>query len=331
MAMNVREILESHRHGTAFEYKYDGARIQIHKGGREVRIFSRRLSDVTVSVPEIAALAKERLDSKQVIFEGEVIAVDSDGKPLPFQDLMRRFRRVHEVAGVSAKIPLQLRLFDILLLDDEELTERSCADRREILERQAPPDLLAPRIVSGDEDEIKRLFDQSLAEGHEGLMAKALDSRYEIGKRGKKWFKLKKSETLDLAIVAAEWGYGRRTGWLSNYHLAVRDENTGGLLVVGKTFKGLTDEEFRKMTNRLQELKSSETEFIVTVKPSVVVEVAYDEIQRSPHYKSGFALRFARITRIRDDKKVDDIDALQRLRILYDQQFARKGSLASLL
>jgi len=331
MATNLREILESHRHGTAFEYKYDGARIQIHKSGHDVRIFSRRLSDVTASVPEIVALAKERLDSKQVIFEGEVIAVDSDGKPLPFQDLMRRFRRVHDVAGVSAKIPLQLRLFDILFLDDEELTERSCADRREILERQAPPDLLAPRVISGDGDEIKRLFDQSLAQGHEGLMAKALDSGYEIGKRGKKWFKLKKSETLDLAIVAAEWGYGRRTGWLSNYHLAVQDENTGELLVVGKTFKGLTDEEFRRMTNRLQELKSSETEFKVTVKPSVVVEVAYDEIQRSPHYKSGFALRFARITRIRDDKNVDDIDTLQRLRTLYDQQFARKGSLASLL
>jgi len=331
MATNVREILESHRHGTAFEYKYDGARIQIHKSGHDVRIFSRRLSDVTASVPEIVALSKERLDSKHVIFEGEVIAVGSDGKPLPFQDLMRRFRRVHDIAGVSAKIPLQLRLFDILFLDDEELTERSCADRREILERQAPPDLLAPRIISGDEDEIKRLFDQSLAQGHEGLMAKALDSRYEIGKRGKKWFKLKKSETLDLAIVAAEWGYGRRTGWLSNYHLAVRDENTGELLVVGKTFKGLTDEEFRRMTNRLQELKSSETEFKVTVKPSVVVEVAYDEIQRSPHYKSGFALRFARIARIRDDKNVDDIDTLQRLRSLYDQQFARKGSLASLL
>jgi DNA ligase-1 len=190
---------------------------------------------------------------------------------------------------------------------------------------------LAPCIVSRDEDEIKRLFDKSLAEGHEGLMAKALDSRYEIGKRGKKWFKLKKSETLDLAIVAAEWGYGRRTGWLSNYHLAVRDENSGELLVVGKTFKGLTDEEFREMTKRLQELKSSETEFKVTVKPRVVVEVAYDEIQRSPRYKSGFALRFARITRIRDDKNIGDIDTLLRLRSVYDQQFARKGTLSGLL
>jgi len=135
------------------------------------------------------------------------------------------------------------------------------------------------------------------------------------------------AERLDLAIVAADWGYGRRTGWLSNYHLAVRDEDTGELLVVGKTFKGLTDDEFTEMTRRLQELRSSQTEFTVNVKPQIVVEVAYDEIQRSPHYKSGFALRFARITRIRDDKNVDDIDRLQRLRDLYNQQFARKGTL----
>jgi len=198
-----------------------------------------------------------------------------------------------------------------------------------ILEREVPSELLAPRMVTADESEIQRLFDKALAEGHEGLMAKALDSRYEVGKRGKKWFKLKKAETLDVAIVAAEWGYGRRTGWLSNYHLAVRDESTGEHLVVGKTFKGLTDAEFAEMTKRLKESKVSETDYTVKVKPTIVVEVAYDEIQRSPHYKSGFALRFARITRIRDDKTVDEIDTLQRLRALYDHQFIRKGRLNS--
>ena len=327
MANNIREILECHRNGTAFEYKYDGARIQIHKLGDTVRIFSRRLSDVTASIPEIAKLINDLKSSRQVLLEGEVIATDGDGKPLPFQDLMRRFRRMHDIADTTAKIPLQLHLFDILVHDNDELIDKSYAERREILERVVPRELLAPRIISRDEAEIQRLFDKALAEGHEGLMAKALDSKYEVGKRGKKWFKLKKAETLDLAIVAADWGYGRRTGWLSNYHLAVRDEETGELLVVGKTFKGLTDDEFRMMTKRLQELKSSETEFTVTVKPAVVVEVAYDEIQRSPHYRSGFALRFARITRIRDDKRVEDVDALQRLRKLYDQQFARKGML----
>ena len=327
MADSIGKILQYHRNGTAFEYKYDGARIQIHKLGDTVRIFSRRLSDVTASIPEIVTLVKGAAAGKRVLLEGEVIAIDADGKPLPFQDLMRRFRRMHDVGDATAKIPLQLHLFDMLLLDDDELIDRRYAERREILERVLPRELLAPRIVSRDEAEIRGLFDKALAEGHEGLMAKALDSKYEVGKRGKKWFKLKRAETLDVAIVAADWGYGRRTGWLSNYHLAVRDEETGELLVVGKTFKGLTDNEFREMTMRLQELKSSETEFTVTVNPAVVVEVAYDEIQRSPHYRSGFALRFARITRIRGDKRINDVDTVQRLRKLYDQQFARKGML----
>jgi DNA ligase-1 len=327
MATDIRDILESHKDGTAFEYKYDGARIQIHKQGEEVRIFSRRLSDVTASIPEIASIVKDRVASKRTLLEGELIAVDDNRKPLPFQDLMRRFRRVHDVIGATVRIPLQLHLFDVLVAGDEELVDSSYTARRKILEQEAPQELLAPCTVSKDEDEIQRLFDKALAEGHEGLMAKALDSKYEVGKRGKRWFKLKRAETLDLVIVAADWGYGRRTGWLSNYHLAVRDESTGEFLVVGKTFKGLTDEEFTGMTKRLQELKSSETESTVTVRPKIMVEVAYDEIQRSPHYKSGFALRFARIARIRDDKSPDEADTLQRVRRLYDQQFSRKGML----
>jgi DNA ligase-1 len=327
MATSIRQILESHKCGTAFEYKYDGARIQIHKHGAEVRIFSRRLSDVTVSIPEIVTIAKDRVAIKTALLEGELIAVDDIGKPLPFQDLMRRFRRVHDVLGATTRVPLQLHLFDILVAGDEELVDMSYTTRRKILEQGVPQDLLAPYVTSKDEDEIQRLFDKALTEGHEGLMAKSLDSKYEVGKRGKKWFKLKRAETLDLVIVAADWGYGRRTGWLSNYHLAARDENTGEFLVVGKTFKGLTDEEFAQMTQRLQELKSDEKEYTVTVKPKMVVEVAYDEIQRSPHYKSGFALRFARISRIRDDKSPDEVDSLQRIRSLYDEQFSRKGML----
>ena len=327
MATSIREILECHKDGTAFEYKYDGARIQIHKQGEEARIFSRRLSDVTASIPEIVAIVKDRVNNKRALLEGELIAVDDRGKPLPFQDLMRRFRRVHDITGATARVPLQLHLFDILVLGDEELVDKSYTIRRKTLKEQVPGELLAPCIISKDESEVQGLFERALGEGHEGLMAKALNSKYEVGKRGKKWFKLKRAETLDLAIVAADWGYGRRRGWLSNYHLAVREENTGEFLEVGKTFKGLTDEEFTEMTKRLEALKSSETEFTVTVKPEIVVEVAYDEIQRSPHYKSGFALRFARITRIRDDKNPDRVDSLQRMRTLYDQQFSRKGML----
>ncbi len=326
-AADIREILGHHRNGSAFEYKYDGARIQIHKNGEQVRVFSRRLSDVTRSIPEIVTTARELIESKRVLLEGEVVAVGTNFRPLPFQDLMRRFRRVHDIAGTTRKIPLRLHLFDILLLGDEELIDRSYKERRTILEREIPTELLTPQVVTKDEGEIRRLFDKAIAEGHEGLMAKALESRYEVGMRGKRWFKLKKAETLDLVIVAADWGYGRRRGWLSNYHLAARDEGSGELLVVGKTFKGLTDREFTKMTKRLKDLKSSETEYMVTVKPDVVVEVAYDEIQRSPHYKSGFALRFARITRIRNDKSLDEVDSLQKLRGLYGQQFARKGML----
>jgi len=327
MATSIRQILESHKGGTAFEYKYDGARIQIHKHGAEVRIFSRRLSDVTLSIPEIVTIAKDRVAFKTALLEGELIAVDDVGKPLPFQDLMRRFRRVHDVSRATARVPLQLHLFDILVVGDEELVDMSYTTRRKILEQDVPQDLLAPYVTCKDEKEIQRLFDKALTEGHEGLMAKSLDSKYEVGKRGKKWFKLKRAETLDLVIVAADWGYGRRTGWLSNYHLAARDENTGEFLVVGKTFKGLTDEEFAQMTQRLQELRSGENEHMVTVKPKMVVEVAYDEIQRSPHYKSGFALRFARISRIREDKSPDEVDSLQRVRSLYDEQFSRKGML----
>jgi DNA ligase-1 len=327
MATSVQEVLQSHKAGTAFEYKYDGARIQIHKQEDEIRIFSRRLTDVTTSIPEIAALVKDRVAIKTALLEGEVIAVDDAGKPLPFQDLMRRFRRVHDVTGATRRVPLELHLFDILVAGEQELVDTSYVSRRKTLEQEVPRELLAPYVVSKDESEIQRLFEKVLAEGHEGLMAKALDSRYEVGRRGKKWFKLKRAETLDLVIVAADWGYGRRTGWLSNYHLAARDENTGEFLVVGKTFKGLTDEEFTQMTERLQALKSHEEEFTVNVRPETVVEVAYDEIQRSPHYKSGFALRFARITRIRDDKAPHDADSLQRMRSLYNEQFSRKGTL----
>jgi DNA ligase-1 len=272
-------------------------------------------------------IAKDRVAIKTALLEGELIAVDDIGKPLPFQDLMRRFRRVHDVLRATTRVPLQLHLFDILVAGDEELVDMSYTTRRKILEQGVPQDLLAPYTTSKDEGEIQRLFDKALTEGHEGLMAKSLDSKYEVGKRGKKWFKLKRAEALDLVIVAADWGYGRRTGWLSNYHLAARDENTGEFLVVGKTFKGLTDEEFAQMTQRLQELRSDEKEYTLTVKPKMVVEVAYDEIQRSPHYKSGFALRFARISRIRDDKSPDEADSLQRIRSLYDEQFSRKGML----
>jgi DNA ligase-1 len=326
MADGFEEVFKEHRGLSAFEFKYDGARIQIHRKNEELRIFSRRLTDVTGSLPDIVKVAKERIRSEEFLVEGEVVATGRNGKPLLFQDLMRRFRRVHEIETMVREIPLKLFLFDAIYLDGKLLIDTPYRERWATLEGLADSDLLAKRIVTRDLAEAQELMNASIRAGHEGLMAKDLQSTYTPGVRGKKWFKIKPAETLDMVIVAAEWGSGRRRGWLSNYHLAVRDNQTGEYLMVGKTFKGLTDEEFIEITKRLLELKSRETDYTVYVKPSIVAEVAFNEIQRSPHYKSRFALRFARITRFREDKRPEDADTLQRLQTLYDDQFKYKAS-----
>ena len=325
MAEDLDEVFKEHGGISAFEYKYDGARIQIHRRGSEIRIFSRRLTDVTASTPDIVQLAKERVGSDEFLVEGEVVAIGRGEKPLPFQDLMRRFRRVHAVDEMVKQIPLRLFLFDVVYLNGKLLIDTPYDERWKILSELTEGTLLATRIVTRDRDEASKLMSASIGAGHEGLMAKDLKSTYTPGVRGKKWFKIKPAETLDVAIIAAEWGSGRRHGWLSNYHLAVRDETSGEYLVVGKTFKGLTDQEFKAITQRLLTLKTRETEYVVYVKPSIVAEVAYNEIQRSPHYKSGYALRFARITRFREDKRPEDADTLQRLNRLYEDQFRFKA------
>ena len=324
MAEDLDEVLSEHGGQTAIEYKLDGARIQIHRKGDRIRIFSRRLSDVTGSLPEIVAIAKS-LPASEFLLEGEVVAVDADGRPLPFQDLMRRFRRVHGIEAAQEDIPLKLYLFDLLHLDGRTLIDEPYRARWEALERLVPSEYLTARRVVSRKEEIEPFLQAALVAGHEGLMAKALDSTYSVGKRGKKWFKIKPADRLDMAIVAAEWGSGRREGWLSNYWLAVRDDATDTFQMIGKTFKGLTDAEFETMTERLRGLATSEERWGYHVRPEVVVEVAYNEIQRSPHYPSGFALRFARIARIRDDKGPDDVDTYARLKELYAKQFERKG------
>ena len=322
-ARDVEEALREHGGLTAFEYKFDGARIQIHVHGGNVRIFSRRMSDVTGSLPDIVELVAGQVHSRDVILEGEVVAVGEDGRPLPFQDLMRRFRRVRDVEEMVRLIPLRLHLFDILYLDGRLLIDEPYRERWRLLESVCPEELLAKRIVTDDVGEAEEFFRRALEEGHEGVMAKRLDSPYTPGRRGKLWLKVKPAETLDVVIVAAEWGHGRRRGWLSNYHLAVRDGD--GFSMVGKTFKGLTDEEFEWMTRRLLELRVRETPTTVYVRPEIVVEVAFNEVQRSPHYPSGYALRFARIKRIRLDKGPEDADTLDRLRELYERQFRYKA------
>lgn len=325
MSYDIGEVLEEHGGVSAFEFKFDGARIQAHKSGGEARIYSRRLTDLTESLPDIVELIKEEIKADEVILDGEAVAVGAGGKPLPFQDLMRRFTRVQKIEEMVEKIPLRLHVFDILYHNGKLLIDEPYEERWRLLKSICPNELIAERIVSGDVHGIEAFLKCALEAGHEGLMAKRLDSRYTPGVRGKGWFKIKPAETLDLVIVAADWGYGRRTGWLSNYHLAARDGEDYAM--IGKTFKGPTDEEFSWMTNRLQELKIGETEATVYVKPKIVVEVDFNEIQRSPHYTSGFALRFARIKRIRNDKEPEEADTIGRVKELYDRQFQHKAKM----
>jgi len=322
MAEDAAEAIEVHGGETAFEHKYDGARIQIHRRDGETRVFSRRLSDVTDSVPEVVEHVEQRIDGGDVILDGEVVAVGANDRPLPFQDLMRRFTRVKNVDEIVELVPLRLHLFDVLYLKGELLIDEPYRRRWEALESVAPRELLAKRLVTSSLDEAERFLKEALAMGHEGLMAKRLDSPYTPGSRGKAWFKIKEAETLDVVVAAADWGSGRRRGWLSNYHLAVWDGNEP--MVIGKTFKGLTDDQFKWMTEKLKSLKASESSYTVHVRPMLVVEVAFNEIQRSPHYESGYALRFARVKRIREDKGPEEADTLQTVEELYEKQFRYK-------
>jgi len=326
MANSVADALREHGGKTAFEYKYDGARVQIHKLGDEVRIFSRRLTDVTDSLPEAVEAARENVPAKEAIVEGEIIAVDDRGHPLPFQHLMRRFRRVHSIQEMGEKIPIRLYLFDILYADGQNFISLPYSKRRAILAERVGKIPLTKQTVTDDVGEAERLLGEAMSAGHEGLMAKRLDSPYTPGIRGKHWLKIKPIlEPLDLVIVAADYGYGRRHGWLSDYYLAARDSGTREFLEVGKTFKGLTDAEIVDLTRRLKELAIHEDHGKVVVVPKIVLEIAYNEIQRSPKYKCGMALRFARITRIRDDKTAEEADTIQRVEEIFERQFLKKG------
>jgi len=324
LSQDFEAIFKSHGEKTALEFKYDGARVQIHKEGDRVRIWSRRLTEVTSSLPEIVEIARSELQGQSFILDAEVVAIGKDGRPFPFQDLMRRFKRVHGIASAASEIPLSLHLFDCLFFDGRSLIDEPYEGRWLKLSAITGGRNLARRKITIDTAEAEAFLNEALAAGHEGLMAKALESPYMPGNRGKLWFKIKPAETVDCVIVAADRGSGRRRGWLSNYHLAVAD-GAGGFAPVGKTFKGLTDKEFTEMTSRLKELQLADDGYTVTVRPDVVVEVAYNEIQRSPQYSSGFALRFARITRIRDDKNPQQATTLSELQALYERQFISKS------
>ncbi len=322
VAGSPEDALSEHGGQTAAEYKMDGARVQIHRRQDDVRVFSRRLSDVTASLPDIVELVRA-LPSRAFVVEGELLAVDSAGRPLPFQELMRRFRRIHDVDAHRESVPLELRLFDILYLDGDSLMGQPYQERFSTLQRLVPPKLLVERMLVTSREELAAFLSRALAAGHEGLVAKRLQAPYTAGKRGKSWLKIKPADTLDVVILAAEWGHGRRRGVLSNYWLGVRDGDTWQM--IGKTFKGLTDAERLQLMQQLLAVKVSEEPGVVHVKPEVVVEVTYNDVQKSPTYRSGFALRFARVTRIRSDKGPQDADTYQRLEALYEKQFERKG------
>ena len=326
VAADPAEALDAHGGASAMEYKYDGARIQLHRDGDRVAIWSRRMTDVTRSLPDIVAIALRDLSGAPLILDGEVVALDAAGRPLPFQELMRRFRRVRGVEEAAGALPLTLHLFDCLMAAGRSYLDEPYARRWEALERVTGGRWLAERAMVSRAEDGAALMAHALAAGHEGLMAKDPRSSYEPGGRGKRWLKLKAALTVDCVIVAADRGSGRRVGWLSNYHLAVRDGD--GWAEVGKTFKGLTDREFGEMTERLRALATGDDGYTVRVRPEVVVEVDYNEIQRSPTYPSGFALRFARIARIRPDKAPGQATTLEELRGLYERQFATKGRLA---
>ena len=329
-AEDLNEIIKEHGGKTALEYKLDGARIQIHKSGEVVRIFSRRLIDVTISLPEIVQLIRNEVRAGEAILEGEVVAIGEDGSPLLFQHLMRRFRRIHDIEDMVKKIPVKLYLFDILYLNGQSLIAVPYVERRRKLGEIAENLPLTKQVVISSPQEAEEFLKEAINKGHEGLVAKKLDSPYTPGVRGKRWFKIKKAlEPLDLVIVAAEYGYGRRHNWLSDYYLAARDFETGEFLVVGKTFKGLTDKEFIQMTKELKKLAIKEESRRVVVVPKIVVEVMYNEIQKSPKYECGMALRFVRITRIRDDKGPEEADTIQRVKEIYEKQFKAKSRYAS--
>jgi DNA ligase-1 len=308
----------------ALEYKLDGARVQIHKRGGEVRIYSRRLNEVTPAVPELVE-ATVSLPAAELIAEGEAIALRPDGTPHPFQTTMRRFGRRLEVERVRETLPLTLVLFDLLYLDGASLIDRPYRERIALLDQAVPPTLIVPRLVTSSPEAGAAFLRRALDRGHEGIMAKALEAPYEAGQRGRRWLKVKPVRTLDLVVLAAEWGHGRRKGWLSNLHLGARDEVTGGFVMLGKTFKGMTDEILAWQTARLLELETAREGHVVWVRPELVVEVAFNDLQASPQYPGGLALRFARIKGYRPDKAPADADTMATLREIWRRQSGEEG------
>ncbi|WP_297065793.1 ATP-dependent DNA ligase [Thermococcus sp.] len=323
-AASVKDALLEMGGEAAFEIKYDGARVQVHRDGDRVIIYSRRLENVTRSIPEIVEAVKASIKPSRVIVEGELVAVSENGRPRPFQYVLRRFRRKYNIEEMIEKIPLELNLFDILYVEGESLIDTPFKERRKRLEEsvnESEKIKLAEQLVTKKVEEAEGFYKRALELGHEGLMAKRLDSIYEPGNRGKKWLKIKPTmENLDLVIIGAEWGEGRRAHLLGSFLVAAYDPNSGEFVPVGKVGSGFTDEDLMEFTKMLKPLIVREEGKFVEIEPKVVIEVTYQEIQKSPKYKSGFALRFPRYVALREDKSPEEADTIERVAQLYEFQ-----------
>ncbi|AGA90915.1 ATP-dependent DNA ligase I [Thioflavicoccus mobilis 8321] len=303
----------------ALEYKLDGARVQVHRVGDAVRVFTRRLNEVTSRVPEVVQ-AVLSLPVTRLILDGEVLALGPDGRPQPFQVTMRRFGRRSDPRTLRQSLPLSAYYFDCLHADGEDLIGRPLRERLAALDALLPPALAIHRRIATDPTEAEGFLAASLAAGHEGIMVKALDAPYEAGSRGAAWLKVKPAHTLDLVVLAAEWGSGRRRGWLSNLHLSARDPQADSFVMLGKTFKGLTDRLLAWQTEQLLARSIAHEGPIVHVRPELVVEIAFDSLQASPQYPGGLALRFARVKRYRTDKDAAEADTIETVRRIYEAQ-----------
>ena len=296
------------------ELKLDGARVQVHKSGDEVRLYSRTLNDVSASAPDVVARIRA-LPARELILDGEVLVLRPDASPQPFQVTMRRFGRTRDVERLQHELPLTPFLFDVLYLDGQSLVDEPLARRTQVLDDVAAA-LAVPRLIRPDAVAASAFAADALARGHEGIMVKDLAAPYAAGRRGSAWIKVKQARTLDLVVLAAEWGSGRRQGWLSNLHLGARDAAAGGFVMLGKTFKGLTDEMLRWQTAELLAREIGRDQWTVHVRPELVVEIAFNEIQTSPVYPGGLALRFARVRRYRGDKTAATADSIETVRRL---------------
>jgi len=324
---DIREMKEA-----AIEWKFDGARVQIHKAGNSVTIYSRKLENVTNSLPDLVEIIRKNVKAEYAILDGEAVAVDEKGKPRAFQEILKRFRRKYDVGEKILGIPIQLNLFDIMYLNGRTLIDRHLLERRKVLEscvesstEDSKSISVDKQVITGDLEVVEKIYREALKAGHEGVMVKNPNSVYSPGKRGKNWLKKKPlMETLDLVVVGAEWGFGRRANLIGSYTVACYDPETSNFLQVGKVGTGLNDEKLKELTEMLSGLMDGgEAGGVFAIRPKIVLEIAFEEIQKSPNYNSGFALRFPRFIRIRDDKDPGEADTIQRIEKAYNQQLKR--------